>query len=168
VHLIGSRQIKDTLEIAMDYAPGISLQQLELGEHLVRFIMRQLLSTLKYCHSMGVAHLDIKPANIILGRDNTIKLVDFGEARFFEPANPHITKHMSNGTLGYRKPGTTHAVEIDLYALGKTCKAICDLDLTAADNFIEDCLQGHRTIEQLMSDPWISGWQSIDSTGGVF
>lgn len=50
------------------------------AEHKVVF--RQLMEALKYLHSMGVVHHDIKPENILLS-EMTLKLCDFGAARAY-------------------------------------------------------------------------------------
>jgi serine/threonine protein kinase len=49
---------------------------------LVRLFLRQLWSTLADCHSAGVYHRDIKPENILLAKDWTIRLADFGAALY--------------------------------------------------------------------------------------
>ncbi len=41
-------------------------------------IIHQLLSALRYAHSLGIIHADIKPGNIMLCDDNTLKILDFG------------------------------------------------------------------------------------------
>lgn len=41
-------------------------------------IMKKLLRAINHCHASGVVHRDIKPENIMYGRDNEIKLIDFG------------------------------------------------------------------------------------------
>lgn len=43
-----------------------------------RMVAKQCLDALNYCHTHGVVHLDIKPANILLGDKNQTKLSDFG------------------------------------------------------------------------------------------
>jgi calcium-dependent protein kinase len=56
-----------------------------MGEVRVAYIMRQILSAIRYCHGLGVMHRDIKPANILfIGSSATspVKLIDFGYAAF--------------------------------------------------------------------------------------
>jgi calcium/calmodulin-dependent protein kinase I len=48
--------------------------------------MREVVDAVAYLHSMGIAHLDLKPENVLLKSDETdasdVRLVDFGSARF--------------------------------------------------------------------------------------
>ena len=50
----------------------------KITEKSLSFILWQLLDALSYCHSMNIAHLDIKPDNILLGMDFQVRLCDFG------------------------------------------------------------------------------------------
>lgn len=49
-------------------------------EHLVT-IMYNCLCALKYLHSANVIHRDIKPSNILINRDSSVKICDFGISR---------------------------------------------------------------------------------------
>lgn len=75
-----------TAFIAMEFVEGRELKdhfdadaRFPMAE-IVR-IMGQLLEALDYSHKNGVVHRDIKPANIILLKDGTVKVADFGIAR---------------------------------------------------------------------------------------
>lgn len=69
----------------MEYAHGELFEILEddksLPEAEVRQIARQLVSALHYLHAHRIIHRDMKPQNILLGKDSTVKLCDFGFAR---------------------------------------------------------------------------------------
>lgn len=47
-------------------------------------VFAQILSAVKYCHSRGVVHRDLKVENLLLDGDNCIKLADFGFSNYYE------------------------------------------------------------------------------------
>ena len=56
-----------------------------LKEEESKPIFRQILEAIKYIHSMGVSHRDMKPENVLIGPDGKIKISDFGLSRFRSP-----------------------------------------------------------------------------------
>src|SRR5438477_4509498 len=91
-----------------------------IDEAEARVIARQLLTILRYLHERGIAHRDVKPANILRRPDGTLALVDFGAARAVEGVTHGATLV---GTFGYMSPeqlGGTVDATADLYALGAT------------------------------------------------
>ena len=73
--------------IVMEYVDGISLkeyieQQGVIDPREALYFVTQILRALQHAHEKGVIHRDIKPHNIIVLRDGTIKVADFGIARF--------------------------------------------------------------------------------------
>ena len=86
VHDVGEDPESGLLFLAMEYIEGQDLRQLVSAGHRFRpseaaRIAADVARALDYAHSMGVVHRDIKPANIILTRDGTPKITDFGIAR---------------------------------------------------------------------------------------
>lgn len=82
----------------------------------------QLCDVLSYLHSQQppVIFRDLKPANVMLTPDGTLKLIDFGIARLFKPGQSRDTQAF--GTMGYSAPeqygrGQTDA-RSDVYSLG--------------------------------------------------
>jgi serine/threonine-protein kinase len=114
-----------TAFIAMEFVEGRELkdffdadERFPMAE-IVR-IMGQLLEALDYSHRNGVVHRDIKPANIILLKDGTVKVADFGIARV-ESSN--LTQAGSVlGTPSYMSPeqfmGQTVDGRSDLFSAG--------------------------------------------------
>lgn len=68
--------------------------------------MRQLLSTIVYCHKRGIVHRDLKPENILIEKkadksDISIKVIDFGTAEAF---SSHTVLRQTIGTAYYIAP----------------------------------------------------------------
>ena len=118
-----------SLYFAMELAPGGSLEaQLELGERLVPELARrqmiQVARGLRDAHAEGIVHRDIKPGNLLLGRDGSVKIADFGLAK---PRDPHLGLTREGAVLGtplYMAPeqamGEPLDHRADMYALGAT------------------------------------------------
>ena len=111
--------------LAMEFIDGMSLESV-LGrggnlrvEQAVPLVI-QIARGLEAAHGAGVVHCDIKPANILLGRDGAVKVTDFGIARSLIRATANISGTF--GTPGYLPPealtSTTFTPATDLYSLG--------------------------------------------------
>uniref|UniRef100_A0A8B9DH38 non-specific serine/threonine protein kinase n=1 Tax=Anser cygnoides TaxID=8845 RepID=A0A8B9DH38_ANSCY len=85
VQMLDSFETDKEVVVVTDYAEGELFQILEddgsLPEDQVQTIAAQLVSALYYLHSHRILHRDMKPQNILLGKDGVIKLCDFGFAR---------------------------------------------------------------------------------------
>jgi serine/threonine-protein kinase len=71
--------------VVMDYVPGRTLadriaEQSPLPESEALSIASQVCDAIEYIHQHGVVHYDLKPANVMLCPDGTIRLIDFGLA----------------------------------------------------------------------------------------
>ncbi len=96
----------------------------------IRSMARQLASALGASHLAGVVHRDLKPENVFLvsreGRDDWVKVLDFGIAKCVQPLGPERMVHTAQGTvLGtplYMAPEQVAGLEVgphtDIYALG--------------------------------------------------
>jgi eukaryotic-like serine/threonine-protein kinase len=68
-------------------------------------IFEQVVEALSFAHSMNVVHRDVKPDNIFLLKDGTVKITDFGIARAAEYEETQLTKTgVMMGTLAYVSP----------------------------------------------------------------
>jgi serine/threonine protein kinase len=92
-----------------------------MPEQEIRFLFKQLVSALAYCHSRNVAHRDIKLENILLNEEKTmVKLIDFG----FSTCIPNEKKvKLFCGTPSYMAPEIVSKKEYsgppaDIWALG--------------------------------------------------
>ncbi|NXK54426.1 STK36 kinase, partial [Chauna torquata] len=85
IQMLDSFETEKEVVVVTDYAEGELFQILEddgsLPEDQVQTIAAQLVSALYYLHSHRILHRDMKPQNILLGKDGVIKLCDFGFAR---------------------------------------------------------------------------------------
>ena len=90
-HIIGVRDMfeaNETAYFAMEFAEGVSLKQYmeqrggPLQVYETNLILLPIMEALQWVHSKGIVHRDIAPDNIIIKRDGTAKLIDFGAARY--------------------------------------------------------------------------------------
>lgn len=120
----------DTIYVIMDYIEGESLDKiLEMGgpvdQETVIEWAKQICDILHYLHSQKppVVYRDMKPANLMLRPDGTVKIIDFGIAREFKEENISDTKVL--GTRGYAAPEQLDKEQqtdprTDIYGLGAT------------------------------------------------
>lgn len=112
--------------MAMEYVKGKTLKQLisqrgPLSTMEAISIMKQLASAIEHAHSHDIIHRDIKPQNILLKDDGTVKITDFGIAKDSEQVQLTQTDSVL-GSAHYIAPETTRGEtptnQIDIYALG--------------------------------------------------
>lgn len=112
--------------IVMELVDGITLKEyIEQQKRLrwkeaVHFTV-QILRALQHAHDKGIVHRDIKPQNIMLLSDGTIKVADFGIARFSRASQQTVTDK-AIGSVHYISPeqakGEPTDQKSDLYSLG--------------------------------------------------
>lgn len=98
----------------------VSPQQLSEGH--IKIFLYQVLRGVKYLHTAGVIHRDLKPGNILVNSNCRVKICDFGFARAVDP-NQRKAMTMEVVTQYYRAPellaGCYHyGVEIDMWSVG--------------------------------------------------
>jgi serine/threonine protein kinase len=93
----------------MEYVTGLSLAEVlrrigRLSAPMVVALGKQLCSALAAAHGQGVIHRDVKPENLLLQPDGTLKVLDFGVARLAERASGLTTAGLVVGTPAYMAP----------------------------------------------------------------
>jgi serine/threonine-protein kinase len=119
---------EERLYLVMELVDGHSLQRElamtgTLSHPRTAAIAAQAAAGLAAAHAQGIIHRDIKPANLLLASDGTVKVGDFGLARFTDESSTALTRagHVM-GTIDYLAPErvTGHPTDpaSDVYALG--------------------------------------------------
>jgi serine/threonine-protein kinase len=103
--------------IAMEYVDGPTLDQLlsdqpPLAPEKLFSVLAQTAAALDYAHQKGIVHRDIKPANIMIARDGTTKITDFGIAKFTSSDQLTMTGSIV-GTPHYMSPEQVQGHSVD-------------------------------------------------------
>lgn len=103
--------------IVMEYVDGLNLAELlarveggVLTHDECAHVLRSVADALDYAHENGVLHLDIKPTNIMVDRQGTVKLADFGMATLASAAGYGGAR---GGTVGYMPPEQIQGLLVD-------------------------------------------------------
>ena len=110
--------------IASDIVEGMdlagALRQGQLGDAALLRVASAVCAGLAHAHEHGVVHRDVKPANVLLGRDGSVRVLDFGIASLDEP-DATVDDRML-GTLSYMAPETCQGARptpaTDVWAVG--------------------------------------------------
>ncbi len=112
--------------IVMEYIDGITLKEYIDRQGIIEskdalHFTTQILKALQHAHECGIVHRDIKPQNIMLLQDGTIKVTDFGIARFSDKATRTMTEQ-AIGSVHYIAPeqarGDATDGKTDIYSVG--------------------------------------------------
>uniref|UniRef100_A0A8B9LRC5 non-specific serine/threonine protein kinase n=1 Tax=Astyanax mexicanus TaxID=7994 RepID=A0A8B9LRC5_ASTMX len=150
----------------------------ELMEEKVAFVIKDTLEALQHLHNCKVAHLDVKPENLMVARHMPVpcvKLIDFGDAM---QISGHCYVHLLLGNPEFAAPeliqGTPVFLSTDVWSVGvlayvllsgvspfldesleETCVNICKLDFCFPDEYFCDVSQAARDfiILALNQDP---------------
>lgn len=113
--------------MAMELVNGITLDQLihaiDMEPHHITHLAREISKGLTTIHAAGLVHGDIKPSNIMVTRDGTVKISDFGTAVVSQQSRRGV-KNVT-GTAVYMAPEVLDASQVvdyraDIFSLGVT------------------------------------------------
>jgi len=130
----------------------------------IKAILKDTLSGIAHCHTMGILHCDIKPSNLLLTSNGTIQLADFGLARLAEPPSGQQPQNDHGiGTLHYRPPeilygSIDYGPAVDVWG--------CGLVLAESCNF-GPLFPGRNVLDQLGRVFAILGVPDGDSWDGI-
>lgn len=124
-----------TTYYSMEYIDGISLdkkiaQSPQGRMHLTEAIetLKQIGAAIAFMHSRNMLHLDVKPGNVMMRKDGTAVLIDFGLSKqYTSNGEPESSTKVGAGTPGYAPieqasyhEGKGFPTMMDVYALGGT------------------------------------------------
>jgi serine/threonine-protein kinase len=114
------------LLMVMEFVRGESLDKLServgaIAPERAAYVIDQILSALEHAHRGGVVHRDVKPANVMVTDEGSIKIMDFGIARVLGAEQKTVDFRLM-GTPAYMSPEQVLGEEVDgrsdLYSVG--------------------------------------------------
>ena len=108
----------NNIYIIMEYCPNSSsIVELTFDKKLEKII--QLIKGVKFLHSLGIIHRDLKPANLLIGKDNNVKIIDYGFSTIISPFQKLIEPL---GSVGFFPPEIlekkSYSFKIDYWNIG--------------------------------------------------
>ncbi|XP_050343124.1 serine/threonine-protein kinase stk11 isoform X1 [Nymphalis io] len=109
------------LQDMLESSPGKKFPQRQAHDYFI-----QLLDGLEYLHGQGVVHKDIKPGNLLLTLDQTLKITDFGVAEALDMFSPEDTCYTGQGSPAFQPPEIANGAEqfsgvkVDIWSSGVT------------------------------------------------
>ncbi|CAN5315765.1 hypothetical protein BH11PLA2_BH11PLA2_00060 [soil metagenome] len=127
VRLIATGHYRKTPFIAMEFVNGEPMDRMlarrgRMGWEEVVGYTKQLCKALQYAHEKGIIHRDLKPSNLMITRDGTLKLTDFGIAKD-QDVTALTGANSTIGTAAYMSPEQCKgdkglSGKSDLYSMG--------------------------------------------------
>eukprot|EP00898_Chlorokybus_atmophyticus_P007254 jgi/Chlat1/752/Chrsp104S01223 len=133
-HIVGylawMKDLKENcLYIFLEYVAGGSIASMlerfgKFSEDLVRRYTRQVLQGLDYLHCQNIIHRDMKGGNVLISRNGTVKLADFGAAKAFNESTLTNGFKSIRGSVFWMAPevikGTGYGRRADIWSVGCT------------------------------------------------
>ena len=129
VQYLGCERKEFSISIYLEYISGGSVGSClrkhgKFEEPVVRSLTRQTLSGLAYLHGEGILHRDLKADNILLDRDGTCKISDFGISKKSDNIYGNDITNSMQGSVFWMAPevvrsqGQGYSAKVDIWSLG--------------------------------------------------
>jgi serine/threonine protein kinase len=147
----------------------IRCSDVELEETLVRTYFRQLIEGLEFLHFQGISHLDLKPKNLLIGKDFQLKITDFDLS--YKVGDKKI---QSKGTFSFRAPellfeNCTDPNKADIFSAGIILFVLRSGGRSPQQENI--VFEGHNLYELMHTDNqkfWSIHEKALEKTPGFF
>ncbi len=127
IKIIDVTEHRGRVVVIQDYVEGRTLKELlecSLDEHEKENIVLQLVDIVAHAHRHKIIHRDIKPENIFVGRDGTVKLLDYGVAKELKERDISCTMVGSRPFMAPEQIMGESQIASDVWALGVILYAI--------------------------------------------
>lgn len=153
-------QQNETPFLAMELVNGEPLSQ-RIESKSMAFVdlarvALDIVTALDYAFELDIIHGDIKPSNLLISKNGTAKLSDFGMAR----SASSNSDRLSGGTPNYISPellsGELPSIQSDIYALGVTFYELTfgELPVSLNGTHIPDWIEAHKNKKLEFPTPW--------------
>ena len=153
-------QQNETPFLAMELVNGEPLSQRTETQSMpftdLARVALDIVTALDYAFELDIIHGDIKPSNLLISKDGTAKLSDFGMARIASSNSDRL----SGGTPNYISPellnGELPSIQSDIYALGVTFYELTfgELPVSLNGTHIPDWIEAHKNKKLEFPTPW--------------
>ena len=179
--LLGTGYLQDNAWLAMEWCEGVSAavagaaRRSGFGESALLDLCRQIALAYQELHDLGVVHGDVHPQNMMIGRNGSVRLIDFGLGRLLgEPINglptprggvPAYFDPAYATALAEGRPVPAASIESDLYSM-----AAVIYEMMTGSPYLDLSIEPAEMYRQIREDPPLpftrrgrSAWPGVEN-----
>jgi len=166
-------KVKKVFALVLELAEGGDLFECikvleSFREDIARTYFHELIETIEFLHEKGIIHRDIKPDNLLLGADFSLKLADFSFATFALTENDTPLQRELFGTVNYMAPellaGNNYIGQcVDLFS----CGVILFLMVVGQPPF-DKAAESDVRYRLIMKQQFATFWKQVERSGRSF